>query len=553
MKKSKVFAWFLALLMICSFIPVNVHAETSPIEEAQTGVLTLYRCVKKRGSKDTPQEIGVGSAFLIGSIETGQYIITNEHVLTDEESLDNYCKDNGISASERKNLENSYYVIVAASDVKVSVEVVKTSVQNDVAVLKLKENIYNSKSLVLSSRKNATLTQDVFALGYPYLITQFGEDFTKQKNENVNVEKGSISKFPTYRGAKSIMHSAKLSGGCSGGPLVDAEGNVLGVNRLSLDDGDAQYYYAVQIDVVREILDTLGIQYDSVDAPIGNDTTEASTEEAATEATTEAPAPVVDKTGLQSAISTALEKNESDYEADSWKLFTDKLDAANKVNDNAEAEQTEVDAAKAELEAAIGALEEKSGFPIIIVIAAVVVVLIIIVVVVLLSGKKKKGKANDSYQSRPQPSPAPQPAPAPQPMPSPAPVPPTPQSFYGEGAGETSVLNEGAGETTILSSQSSIQATLERKSNYENIRINKGIFSIGKERKKVDYCISDNNSISRNHAEIVVKNGTFYLIDQKSTNGTYLNDVKLNPLQEMELKNGDKIRLSDEEFVFKMN
>ena len=84
------------------------------------------------------------------------------------------------------------------------------------------------------------------------------------------------------------------------------------------------------------------------------------------------------------------------------------------------------------------------------------------------------------------------------------------------------------------------------------LRSNKGVFTLGKERKKVDYCISDNSSVSRTHAEVVAKNGTFYLIDQKSTNGTYLNDVRLNPLQEMELKNGDKIRISDETFVFKL-
>ena len=104
----------------------------------------------------------------------------------------------------------------------------------------------------------------------------------------------------------------------------------------------------------------------------------------------------------------------------------------------------------------------------------------------------------------------------------------------------------------MAASKIQAQATLYRESNCENIRINKGVFTLGKERKKVDYCISDNSSVSRTHAEVVAKNGTFYLIDQKSTNGTYLNDVRLNPLQEMELKNGDKIRISDETFVFKL-
>lgn len=50
-----------------------------------------------------------------------------------------------------------------------------------------------------------------------------------------------------------------------------------------------------------------------------------------------------------------------------------------------------------------------------------------------------------------------------------------------------------------------------------------------------------------------MRNGVFYIIDQKSTNGTYVNGIRLNPMQETELKNGDTIQLSDEEFEFKIN
>ena len=94
-------------------------------------------------------------------------------------------------------------------------------------------------------------------------------------------------------------------------------------------------------------------------------------------------------------------------------------------------------------------------------------------------------------------------------------------------------------------------ASLFRESKGENIKINKSIFVIGRERRNVDYCVSDNSSVGRTHAEIILKNGTFYLVDQKSTNGSYVNGVKVAPLQEVELKNGDKIRLSDEEFIFR--
>lgn len=567
MKKAKVFALFLSLMLICSFVPVNIHAEEATdvaevVLEDRTGVLTVYAGVKQSGSSEMTA-LQLGSGFLVGSLENGQYLITNEHVVNIDEVKNAYAKETGINA---KSLKSVYQVIVAAGDVPVEAEVIKVSEKNDVAILKLKEKIYNSQHLVLSSKSNVRETQSVYALGYPYAFTQYGEDFTKQKNESVTIEKGSVKKFATKYGIKSIVHSAQLSGGSSGGPLLDVNGNVLGVNYGDYEDEGKHYYYAVQIDIVREILDTMGIQYDSVDGQkAAEEATEEAPEEMVTEATTEAK-PEVDKGRLQAAIDDAMEKNANDYTEESWGILTQKLDAANAVNDNGEAVQADVDDAKTELEAALSALEEKSSLSIVLVIGVAAVVLIIIIVIVVMTMKKKKTTDRDTYTpsvDKPVNSGIPagggsrSSAMGTQPGDSPSAGDgydaSSSRSFYGDGAGETSVLNEGAGETTILSNQSSVQATLFRKSNFENIRINKSIFSIGKERRKVDYCISDNNSISRNHAEIVVKGGVFYLVDQKSTNGTYLNDVKLNPLQEAELKNGDKVRLSDEEFVFKMN
>ena len=58
-------------------------------------------------------------------------------------------------------------------------------------------------------------------------------------------------------------------------------------------------------------------------------------------------------------------------------------------------------------------------------------------------------------------------------------------------------------------------------------------------------------SVSREHAEIVQDNGRFFLVDNGSRNGTFLNNSKVDPAQPRpELKNGDKIRICDVEFTF---
>jgi hypothetical protein len=49
--------------------------------------------------------------------------------------------------------------------------------------------------------------------------------------------------------------------------------------------------------------------------------------------------------------------------------------------------------------------------------------------------------------------------------------------------------------------------------------------------------------VSRNHAYIARKDGSLYLVDNNSGNGTYLNGQKLVAMQPRVLRDGDEIRL----------
>ncbi len=53
---------------------------------------------------------------------------------------------------------------------------------------------------------------------------------------------------------------------------------------------------------------------------------------------------------------------------------------------------------------------------------------------------------------------------------------------------------------------------------------------------------------SRKHAHIFFKNKKYYLEDLKSTNGTFMNELKIESLQE--LRNNDKIKFGSTEAVF---
>ena len=123
--------------------------------------------------------------------------------------------------------------------------------------------------------------------------------------------------------------------------------------------------------------------------------------------------------------------------------------------------------------------------------------------------------------------------------------------------GETTVLggDNAYGETTVLGEenyQNKISPYLIRVKNNEKISINKAMFRIGKEKSYVDYFIDDNTYISRGHANILCKDGRCYIVDNNSRNHTYVNGEMITSGNEVELKNGDTIKLANEAFEFKV-
>ena len=94
---------------------------------------------------------------------------------------------------------------------------------------------------------------------------------------------------------------------------------------------------------------------------------------------------------------------------------------------------------------------------------------------------------------------------------------------------------------------------LIRKKTGEQIYINKQAFCIGKADQGVDFKIMDNKSVSRRHAYITNINGIYYLRDNNSTNHTYLNGDMVYSNVEIVIPDNSSIRLSNEEFLFKMN
>lgn len=558
-KGKKLFSLLLALcLTIAMAVPVFAD-DAEVVNKMRSGVLQVnLNWIDQNGGRHFIQG---GSGFLIND----QTLLTNQHVVTmTQETKEAASALYGVDFVNDNKLDVRVQVVVQR-DVVIDASVIQSSAEMDVAILELSSPIYDRISLELGDSANVKETQAIYVLGFP-LLSELAQDVRYYTSDDVSVTSGIVSKKMERNSTPFIQHGAKISDGNSGGPLVavdsDGVGRVIGINtsRVSIEEG---YYYAMEINDVKTLLNQLGVTYNEGSGTTGGTTgTEGNattgTEGTGTNGGEIKDDPVVepvaaDTSKLESAISDAEDKlADGKYTEDSVKELENKLDSAYQVMDDDEASQEIIDKAQDEVEKAADDLEEQKGPGMmlwIIIGAAVVIIVVIVVILVVLSGnKKKKEEMERERMMRQRAEEQRRTAPAPRaearsynPVQEPS-----------AGAGETSVLGEGRGETTVLGASAQSAAYMIRKKTNERVVLSAPSFTIGKERSRVNYCISDNISVSRCHARISRKGSQYFVADMNSTNFTFVNGVKVVPGQEVALKDNDTVRFADEDFEFHM-
>ncbi len=91
---------------------------------------------------------------------------------------------------------------------------------------------------------------------------------------------------------------------------------------------------------------------------------------------------------------------------------------------------------------------------------------------------------------------------------------------------------------------------LVRRKTREPIFITSSMFQLGREHGKVDYCISDNPSVSRIHAAFLIQGEQVFLVNTAAKNHTYVNGQQIPDHARILLSPGDRICLANEEFIF---
>lgn len=92
--------------------------------------------------------------------------------------------------------------------------------------------------------------------------------------------------------------------------------------------------------------------------------------------------------------------------------------------------------------------------------------------------------------------------------------------------------------------------TLYRVLTEESISVNKPVFRLGKEKSYVDYFVTNNIAVSRSHADIITRGTRYFVMDLNSKNHTYINNQEIPIHCEVEIHDGDRLKLGNEEFVF---
>ena len=232
----------------------NLTYVIEEVKKAVVGIGFLKPDVEDVLKSDTAEKWGLGSGVIVSK---NGYILTNQHL------AQNVGKKINVTLHDGRTVQG---------------KVVWTEENIDLAIIKINEK--NLPRVNLGNSEGLYVGDDVIAIGNP-LGVEFQGTTTKgiisgldrtflfeEDNEKIFME-------------SLIQTDASINPGNSGGPLIDVNGNVIGINTIKLNDAEG-IGFAIPINVVKPVIEkfenddefeeaTLGIYaYDSAIMPYVN-------------------------------------------------------------------------------------------------------------------------------------------------------------------------------------------------------------------------------------------------------------------------------------------
>ena len=226
--------------------------------DSRNGIVMVYATVY---DNEGNSEAGMGTGWAIGTPgQPVEYIVTNGHVVNKAYTYPRY--DSSLYGGEIdvffSAAENDY--------VKAKVVYYSPQEEKDIAILQLPSPTDKRTALTLRDSGDIKIGDTAYALGYPGNSSQ-RQDFATYDVDDITITRGIISKrtttsFSTY---EAFQMDVSIAPGNSGGPLVDENGNVIGINVAGAIDPNTGLSlgmnYAIIINELTKVLDVERIPY----------------------------------------------------------------------------------------------------------------------------------------------------------------------------------------------------------------------------------------------------------------------------------------------------
>ncbi|MFQ3621291.1 MAG: trypsin-like peptidase domain-containing protein [Spirochaetales bacterium] len=181
-----------------------------------------------------PREGSTGSGSII---DPRGYVLTNNHVV-----------------------EKAYKVQITLADgTQVEGEVVGSDPENDLAVIKFDPKGKSLTTIPMGSSNNLKVGQRVLAIGNPFAFDRtLTTGIISGLGRPIRTDKGLVIR-------NMIQTDASINPGNSGGPLLDTQGNMVGINTMiySPSGGSVGIGFAVPVDTAKRVVPEI-IRYGKV-------------------------------------------------------------------------------------------------------------------------------------------------------------------------------------------------------------------------------------------------------------------------------------------------
>lgn len=257
--RKRLFIFLYVFSFLCFFTELCKAEEDIGVRILSQVGPSVVRIMVDQGN----DSVTIGTGFFINN----RYIITNHHCVS------THLKSNLIGAEGWFKSAKGNDVLVIFSEEKEDWTlgiVAEDWPEVDLAVIDIKFPTTKRTPVKIASENDIRNGMDVFVVGFPSI---FSNAYDLSTVDEPKITKGNLVSTITHNtyedgltDYKQQCYSALINPGNSGGPVVDKNGNVIGVANASLNSNGEVGYFGIDFKELTSRLERAGISYFTADS-----------------------------------------------------------------------------------------------------------------------------------------------------------------------------------------------------------------------------------------------------------------------------------------------